>query len=189
MSPSTDFEHISLNAPAALLQSIKKWIRLSMITSALSMALPHFFGKIEESAAKGPFGPAVFLVTLFYDFVVLLLASKEGVLLLKIVNPRHEPENPSDEEEGMLTSTAWSSLNFWILAVCQSGLAALGLYLAARMALFWGCSTADAGYLFFETFELVFVLGQMAFLGYIATRCIIRNAEMEAYLVSNSQVV
>ncbi|KAF9562867.1 hypothetical protein CPC08DRAFT_706379 [Agrocybe pediades] len=177
MSPGTDFEHISLNAPAALLQSIKKWIRLSMITSALSMALPHFFGKIEESAAinQGPFGPAVFLVILFYDFVVLLLASKEGVLLLKIVNARHEPENPSDEE-GMLTSTAWSSLNFWILAVCQSGLAALGLYLAARMALFFGCSTADAGYLFFKTFELVFVLGQMALLTYTATRCIIRNA-------------
>ena len=94
---------------------------------------------------------------------------------MEIVRPRHEQEFLV-EDDSTATIAMWSSLNFWILAVCQSGIAALGLYLAARLALFCGIPTIVQENIFYEVGELVFVVTQIVMLGFIALRCVIRNA-------------
>lgn len=147
-----------------------------MVACTLCIFIPRFFSILyEPNIDYRPFGPAVFLVVLFYDFVVMYLSSRERRVILEAVRSKCEQEFLSEDDSTAII-TKWNSLNFWILALCQSGMAALGLYLSARLALFWGIPTALLGNMFFEIFELVFVVTQIAMLGCIALHCVIRSA-------------
>ncbi|KAH9476889.1 hypothetical protein JR316_0010805 [Psilocybe cubensis] len=134
---------------------------------------------------------ALLVVIIFYGTILLILSSKErrlsDVRTSSLTRPRCESENKyfvahnlyrctdGDHDEEIAVEDKRRSTIIWILAVSQSGLAAVGLYAAARLVLVMGGFAGKEGANpILECFELVYVLGEMGMLMYIAICCVVQ---------------
>jgi len=180
--------------PAPILSKIGVWIWLSIIVSSIALIferLATLHLKSEFQLSQGPLGPAIFIIAIFYDITILILSIKESKFVEEVVEESQLDQWPvpakekGEDDENIRTMAMWSCINYWILAVCQSGLAASGLYLAARAALFFGIPPSDSRNVVIEIGGLAFVFAEMAMLGYIATCCIVRHVEITTYMASS----
>ena len=100
--------------------------------------------RIRNIQDSNPFGCAPFVVIVFYDAVLLFLTSKEAkvasegrrALVVSTDDGQGQAEKDDEKDEGIVAiAHLRQTLNFWVCAVCQSGIAASVLYEAGRLAL------------------------------------------------------
>lgn len=136
---------------------------------------------------------ALLAVIIFYNTMLLILSSKERQIsaattpgpLARVAAVEagaeykssviEDPEDVADADEGIVGDEEQRSAVIWILAVSQSGLAAVGLYVVARLVLvFGGFGETKAGHPVVDCFELVYALGEMGMMVYIAVCCLVQ---------------
>ncbi|KAF8900452.1 hypothetical protein CPB84DRAFT_1962381 [Gymnopilus junonius] len=177
--------------PVPLSYRIDRWLWASSLSSIGMMT--HLMNIHHDGGDSGPFGIAIFMVILFYNITLLILSTKERkIAAVHIAGQRgleagigiEENAKAIDVEEGDDVFTAAhlrQAVNFWILAVCQSGVAALALYMAGRLALLLRSSMHALQGPLASYVDLVFSATQMGVLGYIGVCCIVCQLDIATY--------
>ncbi|KDR78319.1 hypothetical protein GALMADRAFT_245438 [Galerina marginata CBS 339.88] len=173
--------------PAPLSRKIDLWLWISMASSVAIILILQFstsYSNSPLSIEPGPFGFAIFVVIIFYDTTLLILSSKERNITASVAVGWQMDAERVEEVEG--AAQMRRTINFWILAVCQSGMAALGLYVGSRLTLLLWAPVQGFHNPIRECVEFAFSLGEMGILTYIAARCIVRDTVGAIILSSNN---
>ncbi|KAF8174900.1 hypothetical protein BJ912DRAFT_42190 [Pholiota molesta] len=173
--------------PAPLSAQVNRWLWLSM---AVSLSIPATFAfrhlhsqtpmtdtPNSPSGGHETFSVALGIVAALYSTFLLILARKERRLTVA-------EEAMVDIEDATQAVRLRSTLSLLMVAVCQSFLAALFLYVGARVAFLLRVSGehASTSHPLFAYGDFVFVVGQMGLMGYVIFCCVLHEAKIEAYL-------
>ncbi|KAF9481593.1 hypothetical protein BDN70DRAFT_876077 [Pholiota conissans] len=172
--------------PTPLSSQINPWLWLSL---ALSISVPTTCAihQLSHPPAKDtikiPFGSgqslivALGVITALYNTFLLFLSRKEHRLTTS-------EEGMEDIEDVAQTAHMRSTLSLLIVAVCQSFLATLFLYVGVRLIFLLRAPVqhTSMSHPLLAYGDFGFVLGQMLMMGYVIFHCVHHEAKIETYL-------
>ncbi|KAF8968813.1 hypothetical protein BDZ97DRAFT_1915874 [Flammula alnicola] len=186
MAPSTHLfqwhGHGWASWPAPLSRQIDRWLWASVLFSTVILSIFVFCHHNINSKSKespGQLRLALTIVTLFYNSILLVLSYKERRITLAA-----EAECDVEEAEDIEHSARMrSTIIFLMLAMCQSFLVTLGLYVAIRLIFALRAPVQSAsGPPLLAYSDLGFAAGQMVLMVYMTASCIFHEVKIGTYL-------
>lgn len=142
--------------------------------SICALQLTDIDMKTKDTRTPALFRYGIFVVVVVYDMLLLWLSSESG-RITRTARKSLRGKMGSEEAEVMDVAESRHTRNLWMVAICQSGLAIIGLFVMMTTIQVFGRCSGRAGYSVVECFELVLGLGQMVLMASAAICCVIRD--------------